>query len=151
MFEITEAETTDAEVLTEINFDGKAYWGFSKHQLAEWTDVLTITPDYLSENQVYKLIADSEIAGYYSYIILSDKEILLDNLFIRQKYIGKGFGKLLMLDFLLKVKQFTTIKLESEPAAEAFYKKFGFKTYSRKESVIKGRFLPKMELLQESF
>lgn len=146
MVKIKEADDQDAEILTEINFDGKAFWGFTKEQLAEWTTVLTITPDYIAQNEVWKLVSDSEIIGYFSYIIL-DTEVLLDNLFIRQKNIGKGYGKLLMLDFLAKTKNFKKVILESEPKAENFYKKFGFTTCGQKESVIKGRILPKMELV----
>ena len=79
---------------------------------------------------------------------MSDDQIILDNLFLFQKYIGQGFGTLLMNDFLESVKKlgFCTIILEAEPNAEQFYKKFGFSTYDHRESNIEGRFLPKMKL-----
>ncbi|SFI11333.1 GNAT family N-acetyltransferase [Halpernia frigidisoli] len=146
---IEKANPEDAKILTEITFDGKAFWGFSKAELSEWTELLTISPDYITENCVYKLILNSEIAGYYSYIMINESEIKLDNLFLFQKYIGKGFGKLMMEDFLKKAKNLKQkiIILDSEPNAENFYKKFGFITFDKKESVIKNRFLAKMKLI----
>ena len=145
---IEKANADDAEILTKLTFDGKAFWGFSKEQLSEWTELLTVTPDYVRENSVYKLVLDSEIAGYYSYIIINENEIKLDNLFLFQKYIGKGLGNQMMKDFLSKAEKLKPkiISLDAEPNAENFYKKFGFITFNKKESVIKGRFLPKMRL-----
>lgn len=142
------AKPEDHSIVTDITFDGKSYWGFSKEQLAEWKTDLTITPEYIKENETYLLVFENKIIGYYSYIKLNDAEIELDNLFLYQKYIGKGFGKLLMKDFLerMKISAVKSVILVSEPNAEKFYSLFGFLTYERKESKIKGRFLPKMRL-----
>jgi len=41
---------------------------------------------------------------------------------------------------------FESIELDSEPKAEKFYAKFGFKFIGQLESSIKNRFLPVMEL-----
>ena len=145
---IERATEKDQIKLTEITVDGKAYWGFSKKQLAIWKDDLTVSRDYISANETYNLFLDSSIIGYYSFLKMSDDQIILDNLFLFQKYIGQGFGTLLMNDFLERVKKsgFSTIILEAEPNAEDFYKKFGFSTYGFLESKIKGRLLPKMKL-----
>ena len=145
---IERATEKDHLKLTEITVDGKAFWGFSKEQLAIWKDELTVTRDYISANETYNLFLDSSIIGYYSFLKMSDDQIILDNLFLFQKYIGQGFGTLLMNDFLESVKKlgFCTIILEAEPNAEQFYEKFGFSTYDHRESNIEGRFLPKMKL-----
>ena len=135
--------------LTEITFDGKAFWRFSKEQLTQWKSELTITSKYILDHEAYNLVLDSEIIGYYSFYKNNDDQVILDNLFILQKFIGKGLGKLLMEDFLKKAKSLkvSTILLEAEPKAENFYKKFGFSTFDQRESSIKGRFLPKMKLV----
>ena len=145
---IERATEKDHLKLTEITVDGKAFWGFSKEQLAIWKDELTVTRDYISANETYNLFLDSSIIGYYSFLKMSDDQIILDNLFLFQKYMGQGFGTLLMNDFLESVKKlgFCTIILEAEPNAERFYKKFGFSTYDHRESNIEGRLLPKMKL-----
>ncbi|WP_300674689.1 GNAT family N-acetyltransferase [Soonwooa sp.] len=145
---IEKATTNDHSTLTNITLDGKAFWGYSKEQIELWKKDLTISKDYIDENEVYKLIDDDEIIGYYSILKISRTDSKLDNLFLYQKYIGKGFGKILMNDFIERVKKSDckVIILDSEPNAEEFYKKFGFETYDRLESSIKDRFLPKMKL-----
>ena len=58
-----------------------------------------------------------------------DNYIELDSLFVSPEYIGKGFGNLLMTDFLSKVNEmdFDFIKLTAEPFAEIFYKNMDLK------------------------
>lgn len=148
MIIIEPSSEQDHGILTAITIDGKAFWGFSKEQLSEWTELLTITPEYISKNYVFNLILNSETIGYYSYLVINEKELKLDNLFLYQKYIGKGFGKLMMNDFVNKAKELKVklITLDSDPKAEDFYKKFGFETFDQLESTIKDRFLPKMKL-----
>ena len=63
-------------------------------------------------------------------------------------FIGKGFGKVLMNDFLgrLKFSDVQKVVLKSEPNAEEFYVKLGFVKVGQIETSIKDRFLPIMEL-----
>ncbi|WP_313503670.1 GNAT family N-acetyltransferase [Kaistella carnis] len=145
---IRRALPSDHSVLTEITRNGKAFWDYSIQQLKTWETELTITSKYISENKAYKLVLDNEIIGYYAYIQLGEGHLELDHLFLVQKFIGKGFGQLLLTDFLRKAKELNTIDiiLEADPNAELFYKKFGFVTYDQRESSIKERFLPLMKL-----
>jgi GNAT superfamily N-acetyltransferase len=135
-------------ILSEITFDGKAFWGFSEAILNIWREELTITEKYILENETYTLLINDQIVGYYSFLKLSETLWKLDNLFLFQKFIGKGYGKFLMEDFLKrsKISGIKSLILDAEPNAEKFYLKFGFKVYELKESKIIGRFLPKMRL-----
>lgn len=146
--EIIKAEIADSEILTAITKKSKAYWGFSKDILKEWEHLLTITKDYIEINEVYKLVQNDQIIGYYSYFFTDQNSIKLDNIFILPDFIGKGFGKILMNDFLKNIKQLSINKvtLDAEPNAEKFYKTFGFETIGQLESSIKDRYLPIMEL-----
>jgi predicted GNAT family N-acyltransferase len=148
MAEITKSNIEDDEILTEITKKSKAYWGYSDEQMESWSDLLTITKNYIETNNVYKLLVDNLPIGYYSYIYLSEKEVKLDNLFVLPDYIGSGFGKLLMNDFLNRVKNSDRkkITLDSEPNAEKFYEYFGFIKVGQIETAIKDRYLPIMEL-----
>ena len=76
------------------------------------------------------------------------KNAILDNLFILPEYIGKGFGKYLMSHFLNRMKneKFEKVTLDSEPHAENFYLKIGFKKIGEFETSIKNRFMPIMEM-----
>ena len=146
---IEKASPADHEILTKITKDGKAFWGYSKEQIDHWEQDLTITAQYIEQNETYKLVLNDRIIGYYSYLNLGKGHLKLDYFFLFQKYIGKGYGQLLLRDFLEKAKSSKTVDiiLEAEPNAENFYAKFGFKTYDQKESSIKGRFLPLMKLV----
>lgn len=146
--EIIKANTDDSEVLTNITKLSKAYWGYSSEQMKSWSDVLTITENYISENEVFSLIFDNKIIGYYSYFSEEINTVKLDNLIILPEYIRKGFGKILMNDLLNKIKTsgFKNIILEADPNAEKFYESFGFTKTGQIETTIKDRFLPIMEL-----
>ncbi|MBK9565172.1 MAG: GNAT family N-acetyltransferase [Saprospiraceae bacterium] len=146
--DILKAEPNDNELLTTITKMSKAYWGFSDEILQEWEHLLTITKDYIEKNKVYKLLQNDQIIGYYSYFSTDENTIKLDNIFILPEFIGKGFGKILMNDFLKNIKQLgiNKVTLDSEPNAEKFYKTFGFETIGQLESSIKDRYLPIMEL-----
>lgn len=145
---IQKANITDNEILTSITKKSKAYWGYSEEQIQKWDKNLTISQDYIKENHVYKLINDNLIIGYYSYIFQNERNVTMDNLFILPEYIGKGFGKYLLLDFLNRMKEakIENITLDSEPNAEEFYSKMGFVKIGEFETSIKNRFMPIMEM-----
>jgi GNAT superfamily N-acetyltransferase len=145
---ILKATLDNAEVLTEITKKSKAHWGYSNEQLEEWSQILTVTPEYIKANPVYKLVVDNFIAGYYSYINQSTNEVLLDNLFVLPSYIGRGYGKFLLTDFINRVKTegIKKIVLEADPNAEMFYSNFGFVRTGEIVTGVKDRYLPIMEL-----
>lgn len=146
--EIIKANPTEHEVLTEITKKSKAYWGYSNEQMEEWSELLTIKEEYIKNNEVYKLLINNSIVAYYSYFEIEENSVRLDNLFVSLENIGKGYGKLLMNDFILKIKQNKTkrIILDADPNAQTFYESFGFVKVGQIETSIKDRFLPIMEL-----
>ncbi|RYJ39355.1 Acetyltransferase (GNAT) family protein [Flavobacterium anhuiense] len=145
---IQKANIIDNEILTSITKKSKAYWGYSDEQIQIWDKNLTISKDYIREHNVFKLVDNDLIMGYYSFIFENDKTVELDNLFVLPEYIGKGFGKYLLLDFLNRMKEIgiEKITLDSEPNAEEFYSKMGFVKVGEFESSIKNRFMPIMEM-----
>ncbi len=146
---IKKATIHDSGILTEITMKSKAYWGYSEEQIMEWENFLTISIDYIEKNSVYKLIINNSIIGYYSYFKTEKDSIKLDNLFILPKYIGLGYGKKLMQDFINRIQTENSIKkitLDSEPNAEIFYQKIGFVKVGEFETSIKNRFMPIMEM-----
>lgn len=145
---IIKASIEDNNILTEITKKSKAYWGYSEEQILKWNDNLTISAAYIETNFVYKLINNDKTIGYYSYLIKEEKDVILDNLFVLPENIGKGLGKYLMTDFLNRMKngKFEKITLNSEPNAENFYLKIGFKKIGELQTSIKNRFMPIMEM-----
>ena len=150
---IKKAIPNDHKILTEITKKSKAYWGYSEEQIEIWSEFLTVTKEYIETKSVYNLVIDDEIIGYYSFFHESENSIKLDNLFVLPDFIGKGFGKILMNDFLDQIKNSDIQKviLNSEPNAEDFYLKFGFVKVGQIETSIKDRYLPVMELKLTKF
>ncbi|SUX44623.1 GNAT family N-acetyltransferase [Chryseobacterium indoltheticum] len=148
MIEITKANAHEYRVLTDITKKSKAFWGYSDEQMRKWSDLLTITEEYIQNNEVYKLIINQSIVAYYSYFEIEKNSVRLDNLFVSPENIGKGYGKLLMNDFILKIKKSEAqrIILDADPNAQKFYESFGFVKIGEIETSIKDRFLPIMEL-----
>lgn len=148
---IEKAISNDNKILTQITKKSKAYWGYSNEQIEIWSQFLTVSKEYIETKSVFKLVDTNVIIGYYSFFYESENTIKLDNLFVLPEFIGKGFGKLLLDDFLIRIKNDYVEKviLNSEPNAEEFYSKFGFVKIGQIETSIKDRYLPIMELLIE--
>lgn len=144
---ISRAKPDDHKVLTDITKKSKAYWGYSAEQMEEWSDLLTITEEYIKTNEVCHLSINDIPIAFYSYFNLDEESVKLDNLFVLPSEIGKGYGKLLMNNFLNKIKEakVKNIILDADPNAQKFYENFGFVKIGQIETSIKDRFLPVME------
>ena len=146
--EIQKAQRKDAVSLTELTIRSKAHWGYKSAQIEKWRAELTITEKYIDENHMYKLIVENILLGFYAYQSENKTDLKLNYLFVEPKYIGKSYGKILMTDFLNRIKdsEFERIILDADPNAEKFYHNFGFKKIGKLKSSIKDRYLPIMEL-----
>ena len=145
---IEKVRKSDAKDLTELTIRSKSYWNYGKEQIEAWRDELTITEKYIAENQMYKLSLDAELLGFYAYGPEYKTDVKLNFLFVEPKFIGKGYGKILMKDFLKRVEnsEFKRVVLDADPNAKEFYAGFGFSVIGQLKSSIKNRFLPIMEL-----
>ena len=143
-----EALTTDANTLTKLTLRSKSYWGYSEAQIEEWVEELTITKKYIEENQIFKLVLDDQLVGFYAFGTESETAVKLNYLFVEPKYIGKGYGKILIVDCIDRIRTagYIRITLDADPNAEKFYSKNGFKVIGKLKSSIKDRYLPIMEM-----
>ncbi|MFK7813109.1 MAG: GNAT family N-acetyltransferase [Maribacter sp.] len=150
---IKKALKTDAKVLTELTIRSKSHWGYGKKQIEEWRAELIITEKYIKQNHIYKLEIDTLAIGFYAYRSENETDIKLDYLFVEPKYIRKGYGQLLMSDFIKRIEnsEFERVILDADPNAEEFYNKLGFRVIGKLKSTIKNRFLPIMELKIENY
>lgn len=145
---IDRAVPSDADRLSEIALESKAYWKYTKEQLDSWVDDLTITSDYLSKTSAYVFKEDENIVGFYIIEMLNMTTISLEFLFVLPRFIGKGIGHQLITHAIenARNKKGFVLNTLSDPNAESFYRKYGFKTIFQQESSIPGRFLPEMEI-----
>lgn len=145
---IEKATIEDAGKLTELTIRSKSHWNYSKEQLQEWKEELTISAEYIDRNLVYKLIENENLVGYYSIIILNQEDLNLDNLFVDPGHLGMGYGTKLMEDALDRYRKlgYGRMVLDSDPNSIGFYTKLGFNIIGKRETSIEGRYLPIMEL-----
>lgn len=145
---IKKSYRTDAKDLTELTIRSKSHWDYGEKQIEEWREELTITEKYIDENQIYHLKVDDLLIGFYAYQPENKTVVKLNYLFVEPKFIGKGFGKLLMLDCKERVENsgFIKIVLDADPNSEKFYERHGFRVIGKLKSSIKDRYLPIMEL-----
>lgn len=145
---ISPAKITDANTLAELTIRSKNHWDYGHAQIEQWRDELTITPDYIDKNSVFKLVKEEQILGFYAFAPESTEEVKLNFLFVEPEAIGKGYGKRLLTHFLnsLKGTNYKRVVLDADPHAEAFYASQGFTVIGKLKSSIAGRFLPIMQL-----
>ena len=53
---IIRAQKNDAKHLTELTLRSKNYWNYGEQQIEEWKEELTISEDYIEENEIFQLI-----------------------------------------------------------------------------------------------
>jgi len=143
---IEKAINEDAMILTDLTIRSKAHWDYTKEQIEEWREELTISEKYIKDNQIYKLIVNKLVVGFYAYNAENETDVKLNYLFVEPNDIGKGYGKHLIEDFLDRVKNlgYKRVSLDADPNAEKFYSKNGFRVIGKLQSSIKDRFLPIM-------
>ncbi len=145
---IVKASKEDAEELTEIALASKAYWGYSQEQIESWREDLTVTPEMVERNEI-KFIGTQKGIGAFYILNLdeSDDYCTLEFLFVRPDFIGRGFGRALLRHVFgsAKAGKKRYMRVLSDPNAEPFYAKYGFKVIAQEKSSIPGRFLPVME------
>ena len=151
---IRPAKITDSEALTKISFESKAHWEYPDEFLATWSNELTITPDYLENNEVYLFENDGVIIGYYSIIELKEdteisaiklkKGFWLEHMFIVPYCIRKGIGTILFNHMLDRCRNrgITELGILSDPNAREFYEKMGCKYHGEYPSTIANRTTP---------
>jgi putative acetyltransferase len=91
--------------------------------------------------EVYCLVLNNEVEGF-----LGVAEQKVEMLFISPEYIGKGFGKELLLFAINELKADKVDVNEQNESAVEFYKKFGFKTYERTDKDDQGKEYPLLRM-----
>ena len=150
---IRRAMPDEAEALTKIAHAAKRYWGYPENWIERWKADLTITPEFISKNEVYVAVAGEEIVGCCA-IVCGDLLAELEHMWIKPEHIGTGMGRAL----LLRVKEravdlgVPALEISSDPNAEGFYQRMGAKRIGDVRSEIEGkpRGLPRMTVELES-
>ena len=144
---IRKAATTEAATLTRIAVDAKKHWGYPEHWIAHWQDDLTISPEFISGNDVYVAEDDEGLVGFYALIVQGQKAEL-DHMWVTPAHIGTGVGKSLFLHAMDRAAaaKINSVEILSDPNAESFYRKMGAYRTGEQTSEIDGvpRVLPRL-------
>lgn len=149
---IIRALPADSEQLSEIAYAAKGHWGYPDFWMAEWREEFRITTPYIQDNAVYKtvvMLADGkpDIAGFYALAALNAEQVL-DHLWIRPQFMGKGIGRALF-DHAVQMARYrgaNQIVFDADPNAEGFYLHIGAQRIGQRSAPIddKPRFVPRM-------
>lgn len=139
----------ESERLTQIAHAAKRHWRYPERWIELWKDVLTITPEYILDNEVYSATGGDDVLGFYALIVDGDRAVL-DHLWIDPKNIGAGIGRELFNHAVKKALEMRTsvVEIESDPNAEGFYKHMGAIRIGETSSELDGepRILPLLAL-----
>lgn len=144
---IRRAVPIESNVLSELVFRSKAYWGYDELFMEACREDLLISPAFIAKELVFVGEENGVIVGMYG-LDLRESPLLRD-FFIEPQCIGKGYGKLLWNHLLqtARIQKITSFTLHSDPFAEPFYLRMGAKRIGEIESsVFEGRFLPLLEV-----
>ncbi len=141
------AKPDEATQLTRIAFAAKRYWGYPETDIALWQDDLTITPEFIDQNDVFVAIQNNTVAGFCA-LSNGDSVREVEHFWIDPQYIGKGIGRKWFQHIrqAMEVAKIAKLRITSDPNAVGFYKKMGAKVIDRAASTPPGRFLPLMEV-----
>lgn len=151
---IRKAKINEYRILTQISFNSKGYWNYPDEYFNIWEKELTITQNYILNNDVYVYEQNDCISGYYSLVELQKDLILsgvrieagtwLEHMFILPALIRKGIGKKLFLHCIEQCHS-KVLKILADPNARFFYEKMGCNFIKEYPSTIEGRTTPYLE------
>ena len=142
------ARPDEAAAISALALRSKAHWGYAEAFLAACQDELTWTADDVAARHVIVAERDGEMAGFF--ILAGDGPMGdLTDMFVDPRFIGTGMGGELMRVALRHARDrgYTTLGIDADPNAAAFYEHFGARRISQVPSAsIPGRMLPHLEI-----
>ena len=135
--------------MTEIAHDAKRYWGYPEHWIKHWQADLTISPEFIANNDVYVAEQEGELLGFYALIVRENKAEL-DHMWVAPKHVGSGVGKELFINAMQRAagQNVSEVQISSDPHAAGFYQKMGATRVGEVASEIDGqpRILPRLRV-----
>ena len=159
---IRQAKIQEAETLTTISFHSKGYWDYPTEFFDLWAKELTISADYIQNNDVFVFENDGKIIGYYSIVELKDdieisgirisKGFWLEHMFIEPTSIGKEIGTKMFehLRGMCSSCGITELGILADQYSRGFYEKMGCEYKLEYPSTIKNRTTPYLQLIMRS-
>jgi GNAT superfamily N-acetyltransferase len=146
---IRRASPEEAAALTQIAQDAKRHWGYPEHWIQHWQSQLTISPDFITHNQVYLAEHESEIVGFYA-LVLNGERAELEHMWVAPAHIGAGIGKELFVHAMQQAagENVSAVEISSDPNAAGFYERMGARRIGEVPADMDGqpRVVPRMSI-----
>lgn len=151
---IRPAKVSESECLTRLSFASKRYWDYPEEFFEVWSDELTITEEYITNNHVFVHEIEDTVVGYYSIVdlkndievsgIIIHKGFWLEHMFIEPTRIGQGIGRHLFRHLVKWCNELhiTELGILADPNSKGFYEKMGCFYVGEYPSTIKNRTTP---------
>jgi GNAT superfamily N-acetyltransferase len=138
--EIRRAHSGDAARLTEIAFAAKRHWNYPERWIELWRETLTITPEFISANDVYVAEVEGQATGFYA-LMRRGRKATLEHMWVMPDAMGMGLGKRLFNHAVATAREVDAaiIEIESDPNAEGFYSRMGARRVGEVSSELEGR------------
>ena len=149
MTTVLRATTEQAGELTTITIAAKRHWNYPEKWIQIWLPLLTVTTEYIRENETWAAVQNDRCIAYYS-LKNDDGFIWLDNLWVLPGFMGQGIGRELFQHALERSRACGAfvLRIESDPNAQSFYEKMGARIIGEQHGEVDGqpRVLPVMEI-----
>jgi N-acetylglutamate synthase-like GNAT family acetyltransferase len=147
--QIRRAKPEEAGALTKIAHAAKRHWGYPENWIQQWKADLTITPEFIAENEVYVAMDGDWIAGCCA-LAYAERVAELEHMWIRPEHMGSGVGRALFNHVKERATELRipAFEISSDPNAEGFYERMGAERIGEVRSEIFGepRALPRMKV-----
>ena len=141
------ARPDDAEALTELAHAAKRHWGYDEAWIALWRPALTFTRESLEALRVV-VAEDAGAPVGVAAVSTEGAQAELEHLWIHPSHRGTGLGRALLAHAAAKAREAgaLTLGIDSDPHAEAFYRRQGAVRVGSVPSTPEGRSLPRLVL-----
>src|SRR5947207_15333487 len=92
---IRRAQPDEAGALTELAHAAKRHWGYPESWIEHWKADLTITSNFIADNEVFVAMINDEIAGCCA-LVIGDSLTEPEHMWIKRARIGNGVGRTLV-------------------------------------------------------
>ncbi len=141
------ATTDDSEILTDICFRAKAYWGYPQAFIDLWADELTISEQEIDRHLAFAALDETGTIAGFTILNINPPMAEIEHLYVDPVAMGQGMGAALFSHLRQQAitMKCTAIELDSDPNALTFYQHMGgIRIGDTPSMVIEGRTLPRV-------
>jgi len=126
MIDIRRARPDESEALTALAHAAKGHWNYPQDWIDSWKTDLTLTPEFIANNEVFVAIIDEAIAGCCA-LVVGGTIAELEHMWIYPEQMGKGVGRALFGQTMRRAAELglSELELSADPHAEPFYERMG--------------------------